>query len=512
LSFLATPEDDLSLAALLRSPLCAWSEAELFTLAHGRKGYLWETLRDRAADHPDTMAMLDDLRGQADFLRPFDLIERALTRHNGRRRLLARLGPEAEDGIDEFLSQALAYERLEVPSLTGFLIWLETDEVEVKRQMDSEGQRIRVMTVHGAKGLEAPIVILPDTADRTPQDRDEIYVLPDGTPVWKTPADESPEAIATERADRKRRADNESLRLLYVALTRARCWLIVAGAGEAKTTRKDGKDEVARPKGEWSWYRLVEAGLSSAGTTPLQAGRVRHSFGDWPDAVGAQAEAVAVQTALPDWSALPAPDAPRAVKLLSPSDLGGAKALPAEAIGLTEDQAKARGTLLHLLLEHLPTVNPADWPALAADLVPDQTQVADLLAEATAVLTAPHLAALFGPDSLAEVDITADLPQGRMYGSIDRLIVTPDCVTVIDYKSNRVVPATPDQVPEGLLRQLGAYAFGLRQIYPDHRIETAILWTRTATLMPLDRDIVSAALSRATIDSVPPLDVTDPQP
>lgn len=512
LSFLATPEDDLSLAALLRSPLCGWTEAELFTLAHGRKGYLWETLRDRAADHPDTMAMLDDLRGQADFLRPFDLIERALTRHNGRRRLLARLGPEAEDGIDEFLSQALAYERLEVPSLTGFLIWLETDEVEVKRQMDSEGQRIRVMTVHGAKGLEAPIVILPDTADRTPQDRDEIYVLPDGTPVWKTPADESPEAIATERADRKRRADNESLRLLYVALTRARCWLIVAGAGEAKTTRKDGKDEVARPKGEWSWYRLVEAGLSSAGTTPLQAGRVRHSFGDWPDAVGAQAEAVAPVTTLPDWSALPAPDAPRAAKLLSPSDLGGAKALPAESLGLTEEQAKARGTLLHLLLEHLPTIDPADWPALAADLVPDPTQMPDLLAEATAVLTAPHLAPLFGPDSLAEVDITADLPQGRMLGSIDRLIVTPDRVTAIDYKSNRVVPTAPDQVPEGLLRQLGAYAFGLHQIYPDHRIETAILWTRTATLMPLDRDIVSAALSRATIDSVPPLDVAPDGP
>jgi ATP-dependent helicase/nuclease subunit A len=512
LSFLATPEDDLSLAALLRSPLCGWSEAELFTLAHGRKGYLWETLRDRAADHPDTMAMLDDLRGQADFLRPFDLIERALTRHNGRRRLLARLGAEAEDGIDEFLSQALAYERLEVPSLTGFLIWLETDEVEVKRQMDSEGHRIRVMTVHGAKGLEAPIVILPDTADRTPRDSDEIYVLPDGTPVWKTPADESPEVIATERVDRKRRADNESLRLLYVALTRARCWLIVAGAGEAKTTRKDGKDEVARPKGEWSWYRLVEAGLASAGTTPLQAGRVRHSFGDWPQPVGAQAETVAPVTALPDWAALPAPEAPRAIKLLSPSDLGGAKALPAESLGLTEEQAKARGTLLHLLLEHLPTVDPADWPALAADLVPDPTQMPDLLAEATAVLTAPHLAPLFGPDSLAEVDITADLPQGRMLGSIDRLIVTPDRVTAIDYKSNRVVPTAPDQVPEGLLRQLGAYAFGLHQIYPDHRIETAILWTRTATLMPLDRDIVSAALSRATIDSVPPLDVAPDGP
>ena len=134
------------------------------------------------------------------------------------------------------------------------------------------------------------------------------------------------------------------------------------------------------------------------------------------------------------------------------------------------------------------------------------------LKSARATMDDPAHAALFGPDSLAEVDISADLPLGRMLGSIDRLIVTPDRVTAIDYKSNRVVPTAPDQVPEGLLRQLGAYAFGLHQIYPDHRIETAILWTRTATLMPLDRDIVSAALSRTTIDSVPPLDVTDPQP
>lgn len=508
LSFLATPEDDLSLAALLRSPLCGWTEAELFTLAHGRKGYLWEALRDHAADHPETMAMLNDLRGQADFLRPFDLIERALTRHDGRRRLLARLGAEAEDGIDEFLSQALSYERLEVPSLTGFLIWLETDEVEVKRQMDSEGHRIRVMTVHGAKGLEAPIVILPDTADRNPQDRDEIYVLPDGTPVWKTAADESPANIASERADRKRRTDNESLRLLYVALTRARCWLIVAGAGEAKTARKDAD----KPRGEWSWYRLVEAGLAEVGTQPLTAGRLRHSFGDWPASVGAQAETVAAQITLPDWTRTAAAEPARPPQLLSPSNLGGAKALAGEGDALTEDQALARGTALHLLLEHLPAADPADWPALAADLVPDPTQRADLLAEATAVLNAPHLRHLFGPDSLAEVAITADLPMGRMLGSIDRLIVTPDTVTAIDYKSNRIIPATPAQTPEGLLRQLGAYAHGLRQIYPDHRIETAILWTRSATLMPLDRDIVSAALSRTTIDSVPPLDVTDPQP
>src|SRR6056297_1170121 len=164
LSFLATPEDSLSLAIALRSPLFGWSEADLYKLAHGRRQkYLWAALRERADDHPETMAVLNDLRGQADYLRPYDLIERILTRHDGRRKLLARLGTEAEDGIDALLSQALAYERSDIPSLTGFLCWMQTDDLEIKRQMDAAGDLIRVMTVHGAKGLEAPVVILPET-------------------------------------------------------------------------------------------------------------------------------------------------------------------------------------------------------------------------------------------------------------------------------------------------------------------------------------------------------------
>ena len=160
LSFVALPEDDLSLAAALRSPLFGWTEQQLYTLAHHRddKQYLWAAMRDTTSD---AKTVLDDLRDQADFLRPYDLIERILTRHDGRRNLLARLGREAEDGIDALLSQALNYESGGVPSLTGFLSAMAADDLEVKRQMDSQGDRIRVMTVHGAKGLEAPIVFLP---------------------------------------------------------------------------------------------------------------------------------------------------------------------------------------------------------------------------------------------------------------------------------------------------------------------------------------------------------------
>ena len=485
LAFLATPEDDLSLAAALRSPLFGFSEGQLYALAQPRKGYLWQELRGRADEFGPTHDVLRDLLDQADFLRPFDLIERALTRHDGRRKLLARLGAEAEDGIDELLSQALAYERTDVPSLTGFLTWLSTDEVEVKRQMDSEGSRIRVLTVHGAKGLEAPIVILPDTCDRKARERDEVFEVA-GRPVWKTNADASPAAITAARAARKDNEQAENLRLLYVALTRARVWLIVCGAGEAKS--------------EGAWWKLVAEGLAASGTVALTGGRVRHAFADWPAPVARVVETV--QTAsLPDWARRVAPEVARAERVFSPSDLGGAKALAGD--GLDEAAAKERGTALHLLLEHLPEA--VDAAVVAAALVPDAPLRAELLAEAQGVLAAHP--ALFTGEALAEVPVTAELPFGRMLGTIDRLVIGPDHVLAVDYKSNRVVPKRAADVPEGILRQMGAYLAALEQIHRDKRVEVAVLWTRDASLMMLDRDIVREALARSTITGTASLDV-----
>ena len=492
LAFLATPEDDLSLAALLRSPLCGWSEDALYRLAQGRKGFLWEALRD----WPDqtARAMLEDMRNQADFLRPFDLIDRALTRHDGRRRLIARLGSEAEDSIDELLQQALAYEETEVPSLTGFLIWLDSEEVEVKRQADGAGGRIRVMTVHGAKGLEAPIVILPDTADRERRERDEIFLLEGGLPAWKLPKEDSPAPIAAARNTRMRRQAEESLRLLYVALTRARCWLIVAGAGKAAMETGAG----AKAPLDWSWYLQVRRGMQAVGAVPGPAGRLRYQTGDWPDPLPTAAEAAGpAAVTLPGWASITAPPPPETGRPLSPSNLGGAKALPGE--GLEEAAALARGTALHLLLEQLADLPAAARAARAAVLLPDPALRADVLPEALAVLDDPALAPLFAEGTLAEVGVTAPLGSGRMLGSIDRLVVTTDRVLAVDFKTNNMIPDRAEDVPEGLLRQMGAYAAALAQIWPGRRIETAILWTRQAMLMPLPPDIVRAAMLRAAI-------------
>lgn len=491
LSFLATAEDDLALAEVLRSPLCGWSEDQLYRLAQPRKGYLWEALRN-TPDDTGTLALLHDLRDQTDFLRPFELLDRVLTRHDGRRRLIARLGAEAEDGIDELLNRALAYETVEVPSLTGFLIWLETGEVEVKRQMDSAGDRIRVMTVHGAKGLEAPVVILPDTADREQRERDEILVLPDGPPVWKTPAEESPDAITAAREMRRRRQAEESLRLLYVALTRARVWLIICGAGEAKTEMSKG----ARDPLNWAWHAHVAAGMQAVGAAAMPEGRLRYQTGDWPAPAPAVQAQIEAHVALPGWAGLPAPVVAALPALLSPSALGGPKVLPGDGAGIDESAAMARGTALHLLLQYLPDLPRAQWREAARRLI---GATADVMDEATRLLDDPGLAEVFGPGSLAEVEIAAPLDGQTLYGSIDRLIVGPDRVLAVDFKSNALVPALPEDVPEGVLRQLGAYAAALAQAFPGRQIDAAILWTRTGRLMPLPCKILRAALQRSAI-------------
>ncbi|MDJ0822956.1 MAG: double-strand break repair helicase AddA [Paracoccaceae bacterium] len=493
LSFLATPEDDLSLATVLRSPLFGQSEQTLFDLAHRRppKQFLWTALRDRSAAFPEVMAVINDLRDQTDYMRPYDLINRVLTRHKGRQRLIGRLGQEAEDGINALLQQALAYEQTEVPSLTGFLQWVQTDNLEIKRAPDAAGDRLRVMTVHGAKGLEAPIVILPDSAQHSARQMDPLLTDVHGV-AWRQNASDMPQR-QREISDAKKQADaRESDRLLYVAMTRAEKWLIVAAAGELG---KDGR----------AWHEQVRRGMEASGAVPaafpfgdLGTGTgLRLEEGDWaglplvddtPPAITA--------TTLPAFFNQPASETAPKKDNKSPSDLGGAKALPGAA-GDTEEAAKTRGTLLHDMLETLSAVPPVERIAVGQSLFSCQDD-APLLQEALTVLDNPQMARFFAPGTLAEVPVTADLPGlGRLHGMIDRLIVTADTVTAVDFKSNRTVPQTPSEVPEGLLRQMGAYAAMLALVYPDYRIETGLIWTASNQYMPLSHDIVTQALARA---------------
>ncbi|SOC06634.1 double-strand break repair helicase AddA [Rhodobacter maris] len=501
LAFLATPEDDLALAEALRSPLFGLSEDALFRLAHGRPGFLWQALRE--SDHEAVLEVLGDLRDHADFLRPHDVIERLLIRHDGRRRLVARLGPEAEEGIDALIAQALAYEQKEVPSLTGFLAWLGADEIEIKRQQEGAGRALRVMTVHGSKGLEAPIVVLPDTGPRRSSQRGEILTAAGGVALWKAPGKLQPEVIAETLAERGGREEAERLRLLYVAMTRAEKWLIVAQAG-------------AHEKALGSWYALIEAGMTMAGTETVSAlsdevrafGAIRRfAHGVWPAPAGApDAAASPPPQLLPDWAqARPAPR-PASVPALSASDLGGAKVVAGERALPGADDGLRHGRQLHLLLEHLPQWPEERWPEIAADLLAFGEDRADLaetetvLFQARRVLLAVQRAGLREGLALAEVELVADLPEfpGRkLHGVIDLMQVLPDRIRILDYKSNAVVPATAAEVPLGLVRQLAAYRGAVRQLYPGRQVDCLLLWTATGTIMALDPAQMDAALAPA---------------
>ena len=270
-----------------------------------------------------------------------------------------------------------------------------------------------------------------------------------------------------------------------MALTRAEQWLIVTGAG--KLDEKTGE----------TWYQRVERGLTRQGavTCPMPTGEgLRLQTGSWEELVPVEGESP--DTAPPDLPPLhdgPPSQVAGRDETLSPSDLGGAKALPGEE-GLDKAAAQDRGTQLHLLLEHLPALPREDWDSAAANLV---GEASDLVEEVRGVLDAPALAPLFAPGTFAEVPVTAPVGGRRLFGVIDRLVVGPDRVLVVDYKSNRLVPDRPEDCPEGLLRQMGAYRAMLAPVFPDRRIDVAILWTRPAVLMPLPHELVQAALRRA---------------
>ncbi len=473
LQFAANPRDDLALACALRSPLGGVSEAELFRLAHGRKGQLWAAVRPHE--------LLSDILKHTDFERPFELLERILITHNGREKLLARLGPEAEEGVDELLRQALEYERSEAPSLTGFLNWVKADDLTVKRQFNSEDNLLRIMTVHGAKGLEAPIVILPQTVKKANNQGQAVLALDSGLAACGAAVAELPEALAVARKAQQALQTEEKMRLLYVALTRAESWLILAGSGDRKRVPEN-------------WYDPVAEALTALGAEPREKGRLVLE-NNWEPETG---EAVAVEKpeiALPDWLATPAPKPVKPPRPQSPSELGGAHTI---AGAVADADALLRGTQIHILLEHLVDVPEGARQAEALRLLP--TPLAGVVEEALTVLQAPDLAHIFAPDTLREVPVSATLPEiGPISGRIDALRLGPG-ILAVDFKSNPQVPATPEAIPEAFLRQMAAYGAALALVYPEREIKTAILWTATQTLMEVPAQLRDAALNRAAGD------------
>jgi ATP-dependent helicase/nuclease subunit A len=493
LDFLLLPDDSLTLAAVLKGPLCGLGEDRLFELAHDRgKGVaLWTTLRRRAGENEDfsrAYALLADLLGRADFAPPYELIAEILGARGGRRSFLARLGPDAADPLDEFLAAALAFERRHEPSLQGFLQWLRAGDIEVKRDLDQRGRaEVRILTVHGAKGLEAPIVFLPDTA-QVPAKQQHLFWTDDGLPLWAAGGCSAP-VLEAARAAAARLRDEEYRRLLYVAMTRAADRLYVCG----------WRTRNATPQG--TWHELVAAGLGNLPgverfrfEAPIADGwsgeglRLVTPQADKPHDDGAKAPMPDL-AALPDWATELPPPEPIPSRPLAPSRPEGVEPAPRSPLGADRGAAFRRGLLLHRLLQTLPLVAP-DARAAAArrflarpvhGLSPAEREA--LVAETMSVLAHPEFAPLFAPDALSEVPVTAVIGGRTVAGRIDRLLVREDDVLIVDYKTLRPVPARAADIPPLYVEQLRAYRAAVAQIYPGRRIRAALLWTDGPTLM-----------------------------
>ncbi|MFN0042562.1 MAG: double-strand break repair helicase AddA [Alphaproteobacteria bacterium] len=500
---LLLPEDDLTLAALLKSPLIGLDEQALFDLAHGREGSLWNALAaSRVPQAATAHAFLERLRARADFVRPYELYAEVLNT-GGRRNMLARLGPDANDPIDEFLSQALAYERTGPPSLQGFLHWLAAGEVEIKRELEQAAGSVRIMTVHGSKGLQAPVVVMPDTTS-TPTTDDSIF-WQDGLPLWAPKKSDRDAVVTAALAQARLARDREYRRLLYVAMTRAEDRLIVCGAHGAKG-----------PSGG-CWYQLVRAGLAAAGAVETEFAFAGEDGWVGPGLVleGAQsAEASAeephAEHGVPDrpaWFWRLAPTEPRPPRPLAPSRQEVPDPPPISPFAGGDARRFKRGLLVHRLLQYLPDSPPAERAAraeayLARQLDLDGEARLALTREALAVLEAPELAHAFGPDSRAEVPLIGRLNGTLVVGQVDRMAVSGGVATILDYKSNRPPPARAEDAGPAYLRQMALYRALVRRIHPDHTVRVMFVWTDGPRVMALP----DALLDRHDVDRPTPDD------
>jgi len=484
---LLLPEDDLTLAALLKSPLFGLTEEKLFTLCHGRgKTSLWQALSEDAECAKAT-ALLSEFRAKVDYVSVYSLFSELLDVRGFRRAFTGRMGEEYDEVLDVFLEQTLLFEKTNTPSMQGFIAWLQAGESEIKRDMEHAGGLVRIMTAHGAKGLQAKLVIVADTTS-TPTIKERIQWTPD-IPLSTSDADCASELLQSARQRERSLQMEEYRRLLYVALTRAEDMLVVCGATYSKS--KTGMQE-------GSWYQLVGDAFATLGRK-LENDRI--VYGDMPQfnapviALSAPHDAYPMLANAPQEQEPPRP-------LLPSQIVAGAPAAPSPITNIAHVQ---KGVAIHRMLQYLPAVadkekrlavaiNLAQGHAPA--LAPESQAV--LVAQAMSVLESADFAPLFGKNSLAEVPISGMVNwkgrKVRVLGQIDRLAVLEKEIWVIDYKSTAHPPPATNP-PAAYLHQMALYAAVLSEIYPHHAIRTGLLWTaiqRLDWIMPELLDEVPA--------------------
>ncbi len=488
--FVLQPEDDLSLASLLVSPLIGWSQDELFARAHGRKVGLWQHLRTTRPE--DELFILRDMLTMADRTTPYAFLEAILSGPiGGRARMLARLGEEARDPIEELLNAALLFESSNTPSLQLFLDWFCRGEVDIKRDASKRENAVRVMTVHGSKGLQAPIVVLADATadpDFKPKGQLDWAAEDDVTlPLFRPRKDELFGTLAASAKVQDAREREEHWRLLYVAMTRAEEHLFVGGAMKPKQIDKGLSDQCWHSRVAAGMLRLGETVTAEDGTLTLSRKGRRKAGGD------KDTDAERWQGPAPDWATRPAPEEARPPRPLAPSALGVEDAASSPPPDPALRAAAERGRILHALFERLPAVRPEDrveaaqrW--LAAQAVADADA---LISAALAVIDHPDVAHVFASDALAEAPLAGVVEGQVIAGTVDRLIVTAHEVTVVDYKTGRRVPGDEAAVPDYHKAQMAAYAAVLAGIFPGRAVRASLLYTAGAKLITLSPETLA---------------------
>jgi ATP-dependent helicase/nuclease subunit A len=498
------PDDDLALATLLRSPLFGFDDDDLFAIAFDRGARsLRAALADKAGENPrfaQAVTHLEELSRLAKRETPFAFYARLLGPGGNRQRFLSRLGPEANDALDEFLNLALDYERRETPSLQGFLAWLRQARAEVKRDMEIARDEVRVMTAHGAKGLEAPIVILADTMTPPAGPRQpRLLTLPGGAVIWAgRKADDAPPVAAARQAALDEARD-EYRRLLYVAMTRAEDRLIVCGAdGERK-----------RPDG--CWYDLIRQALDDDLVEEIDGEEkvLRYRKAAAPAASGAAVEdkAKPERAEFPVWLRQPAPPYALPTMPLSPST-AYEEEIGRTAPGASRErrQALERGRIVHRLMQSLPDVPPARRRNAAERYLANAAkefsaaEQAEIAQQVFAILDNENFAGVFAMGSRAEVPIVGGIQcvgsePVLVAGQVDRLVVTADTVLVVDYKTDSLVPAGAEAVPAAYITQLALYRAVLMRLYPEKTVRAALIFSDAPVLIEIPASVMAAALA-----------------
>ena len=495
--FALQPADNLSLACLLVSPLIGWSQEKL--LQYGYRGdreiTLWQHVREQAV-FADELTPLRDILAGADYTTVYHFLEQILSGPTGgRRKFAARLGPESLVPIEEMLNAAMQFEQQQGGGLQAFLAWFDRGDIEIKRDGESGANEVRVMTVHGAKGLQSPVVILADTTSdpgKKPDQSAEL-IMDEGkrTPLLPIRAAERSGRLAEICEMQKTRELQEHKRLLYVAMTRAEERLIMGGAlgVSRKGIAHDG-----------SWYAALRGGMEALGCEwqdDARFGQVMQYIGaDGLSGTPKKAAAIAIApellSATPDWLFKPAPQEGRPPRPLVPSrleddDYGDAPATVAMRA------AAERGKLIHALFERISDPGSLDaaerWlKHNVSGAAIDQNQI---LADVRAVVANPDWKDFFGPNARTEVPLAAVVGEVVISGRVDRLTIEPGLVRILDFKTGRSVPADEEAVAVPYLRQMAHYVAALKTIFSGSRVEASLLFTFAPKLITLSDAVLA---------------------